>query len=180
MPHRFKTTGSWGDAGWPGTHMAAAAMGGLWARCGSQCHPRKRPTVGAGSSRFSRRFPRPSRPPPRILSRPPFPVVIPAWSCRHYGVCKNHRVSIGTRREDQKTTRHAASLRPSGNGRMGFKPPYSKRGNPSKPRMGSIFIGAFPFLRVERFQSCNLIYRRPDNDAARRVATSSEERENQM
>ena len=25
------------------------------------------------------------------------------------------------------TTRHAASLRPSRNGRIGFKPPYSKR-----------------------------------------------------
>ena len=71
------------------------------------------------------------------------------------------RGNLRENREDQITTRRAASLRPSGNGRMGFKPPYSKRGNPSKPRMGSTFIGAFPFLRVERFQSCNLIYRRP-------------------
>ena len=31
-------------------------------RCDTQWHPRKRPTVGAGSSRFSRRFPRPPRP----------------------------------------------------------------------------------------------------------------------
>ena len=45
-------------------------------QCDAQCNPRKWPTVGAGSSRFSRRFPRPSRPPPRILSRPPFPVVM--------------------------------------------------------------------------------------------------------
>ena len=36
-----------------------------------------------------------------------------------------------------------------------------KGGTLQKPRMGSIFIGAFPFLRVERFQSCDLIYRRP-------------------
>ena len=64
-----------GMRGGHGMRMATP-MGGLWARCGSQCHPRKRPTVGAGSSRFSRRFPRPSRPPPRILSRPPFPVVM--------------------------------------------------------------------------------------------------------
>ena len=31
-----------------------------------------------------------------------------------------------------QTTRHAASLRPSGNGRIGFKPPYSKRGTAAK------------------------------------------------
>ena len=45
-------------------------------RCGSQWHPRQRPTVGAGSSRFSRRFPRPPvhhvRAPYRLS---PFPVV---------------------------------------------------------------------------------------------------------
>ena len=37
-------------------------------------------------------------------------------------------VPIGERHEGQKTTRHAASLRPSRNGRIGCKPPYSKRG----------------------------------------------------
>ena len=46
------------------------------------------------------------------------------------------------------TTRHAASLRPSRNGRIGFKPPYSKRGNAAKGRMGSIFCrGGFPPLQ---------------------------------
>ena len=39
---------------------------------GSQCHPRKRPTVGAGSSRFSRRFPRPPPAPPP--GKPPPPI----------------------------------------------------------------------------------------------------------
>ena len=34
------------------------------------------------------------------------------------------------------TTRRAASLRPSGNGRIRFKPPYSKRGNPSRAPHG--------------------------------------------
>ena len=52
-------------------------MGGLWARCGAQCPPRKRPTVGAGSSRFSRRFPRPFAHHMRASYRmPPFPVVM--------------------------------------------------------------------------------------------------------
>ena len=61
------------------------------------------------------------------------------------------------------TTRHAASLRPSSNGRIGFKPPYSKK----RPRQktsawGQSFLGEdFPFLRVNRFQSRNSISRRP-------------------
>ena len=40
-----------------------ARMGVNGGRCGNppQRYPRKRPTVGAGSSRFSRRFPRPSQ-----------------------------------------------------------------------------------------------------------------------
>ena len=43
------------------------------------------------------------------------------------------------------TTRHAASLHPPKNGRIGFKPPYSKREPSQKPRMGSIFYGeGFP------------------------------------
>ena len=47
------------------------------------------------------------------------------------------------------TTRHAASLRPPRNGRIGFKPPYSKRGTAKKKaRMGSIFYGeGFPPLQ---------------------------------
>ncbi len=38
----------------------------------------------------------------------------------------------------KKTTRHAASLRPLGNGRIGFKPPHSKRETSVKV---SIFYG---------------------------------------
>jgi len=34
-------------------------------------------------------------------------------------------------REGEETTRHAASLRPPRNGRIGFKPPYSPKGNPA-------------------------------------------------
>ena len=42
-------------------------------RCDTQWHPRKRPTVGAGSSRFSRRFPRPRLPRPRHANLPSSP-----------------------------------------------------------------------------------------------------------
>ena len=34
-------------------------------------------------------------------------------------------------REGEETTRHAASLRPPRNGGIGFKPPYSQKGNPA-------------------------------------------------
>ena len=39
-------------------------------------------------------------------------------------------------------TRHAASLRPPRNWRIGFKPPYSKREPRRKARRGQSFIGA--------------------------------------
>ncbi len=43
------------------------------------------------------------------------------------------------------TTRHAASLRPSKNGRIGFKPPHSKGETAAKTRMGStLYRGALP------------------------------------
>ena len=58
------------------------------------------------------------------------------------------------------TTRHAASLRTSSIGRIGFNPPHSKGRPRQKARMGSIFMGAFPFLRVNRIQSSNPISRR--------------------
>ena len=58
------------------------------------------------------------------------------------------------------TTRHAASLRPPRKGRIGFKPPYSIRGPRRKARKDSIFLGDFPFLRVNRFQSRKSISRR--------------------
>ncbi len=44
------------------------------------------------------------------------------------------------------TTRHAASLRPSGNGRIRFKPPYSKRGNPPKAPYGLNLYRRLPLL----------------------------------
>ena len=51
-----------------------------------------------------------------------------------------------SRCEDQKTTQHAASLRPSGNGRIRFKPPYSKRGNPPKAPYGLNLYRPLPLL----------------------------------
>ena len=106
---------------------------------------------------------RPSRPPPRILSDASLPRGDgPHGHVGAGGLCSDvvRRVAIrcrvvvktiGARRWealDRITTRHAASLRPSRNGRIGFKPPYSK-GEPSqKPRMGSILYGeGFPPLQ---------------------------------
>ena len=62
------------------------------------------------------------------------------------------------------TTRRVASLRPSRNGRIGFKPPYSKRESAEKGPYGFnllLVMEAFPFSRVKRFQSSNPISRRP-------------------
>ena len=56
--------------------------------------------------------------------------------------------------------RRGAPLRPSRNGRIGFKPPYSKREPRRKARRGAIVYRRF-FLRVKRFQSSNSISRRP-------------------
>ena len=67
--------------------------------------------------------------------------------------CKNRRIPIDGRLEVHITTQHAASLRPPRNGRIGFKPPYSKRDRGERPGRGSIGGGDFPFLRVKRFQS---------------------------
>ncbi|KQM09181.1 MAG: hypothetical protein AL399_03200 [Candidatus [Bacteroides] periocalifornicus] len=55
---------------------------------------------------------------------------------------------------------HDASLRPPRNGRIGFKPPFSKRGTTTKGPDGFNLLGDFPFLRVNRFQSRNSISRR--------------------
>ena len=72
------------------------------------------------------------------------------------------RAGESSRCEGQIATRHAASLRPPRNGRIGFKPPYSKGEPAAKAPYGfNLSWGGFPFLRVERFQSCNWIYRRP-------------------
>ena len=67
-------------------------------------------------------------------------------------------------RRRQITTRHAASLRPSRNGRIGFKPPYSKRETAAKDPYGFNLLwvmGAFPFLRVKWFK--------PGNSGSRRT-----------
>ena len=63
------------------------------------------------------------------------------------------------------TTRHAASLRTSRIGRIGFKPPYSKRENAAKGPYGSIFFGlSFPSgkpLSITQFHfSKNVVPRR--------------------
>ena len=68
-------------------------------------------------------------------------------------------------RRDQQERRRGglrcgAPLRPSRNGRIGFKPPYSKREPRRKARRGAIVYRRF-FLRVKRFQSSNSISRRP-------------------
>ena len=70
------------------------------------------------------------------------------------------------------TTRHAASLRPPRNGRIGFKPPYSKRETAAKGPL----THAHPFPRAPPTHEAHGFY----HDAARRVATSSEKRENRF
>ena len=58
---------------------------------------------------------------------------------------KNRRVPIGGRLEVHITTRRAASLRPPRNGRIGFKPPYSKRETAAKGLSGiNLLGGIFP------------------------------------
>ena len=98
---------------------------------------------------------------------------------RHCGVyCRRPsftpaRASTGTA-NGRITTRRAASLRPSGIGRIGFKPPYSKRGTAAKAP--SIFIGigsiggpssscgqkafnhAIPFLEDRSDAACRVVY----------------------
>ena len=96
MPRRFKTTGSWG-----------AACGVAWyAHGGTNGHPWGAMRIAMPDCRggyqsiifavFAKIPPPIPSPPPRILSRPPFPVVIPAWSCRHRGVCSDvaRRIAI--------------------------------------------------------------------------------------
>ena len=57
--------------------------------------------------------------------------------------CKNRRIPIDGRLEVHITMRRAASLRPQGNGGIGFKPPFSKRDRGERPGRGSIG-GIFP------------------------------------
>ena len=66
-----------------------------------------------------------------------------------------HRPSFATtwastgRANGRITTRRAASLCPPRNGRIGFKPPYSKRERGERPEGAIVYRGHF--LRVERF-----------------------------
>ena len=62
-------------------------------------------------------------------------------------------------REGRITTRHAASLRTSRTGRIGFKPPYSKGRPLQKSCMGAIFYRGGPFFCANSFQLCNPISR---------------------
>jgi|GEM_PF-6130641 len=61
------------------------------------------------------------------------------------------------------TTRRAASLRPPRTGRIGFKPPYSKRDRGERPGGGQAFMErAFPPpCNEERFNQALAIIRRP-------------------
>ena len=79
------------------------------------------PTVGIGGDSVAMRRHRPS--------------FAPTWA------------STG-RANGRITTRRAASLRPPRIGRIGFKPPHSKRETAAKGRRGQSFIGGI-FLRVE-------------------------------
>ena len=66
--------------------------------------------------------------------------------------------------ERQITTQHAASLRPPRNGRIGFKPRYSKRETAEKCPYGSIFYGegfSPPPCNEGRFNQALAIIRRP-------------------
>jgi len=68
------------------------------------------------------------------------------------------------------TTRHAASLHPPKNGRIGFKPPYSKREPSQKPRMGSIFYEeGFPPLAMKNVSIKHLQLFEDRSDAACRI-----------
>ena len=72
------------------------------------------------------------------------------------------------------TTRHAASLRPSKNGRIGFKPPYSKGESSQKPRMGSIFYGeGFSPLAMKKISIKQLQLFEDRSDAACRVVVKT-------
>ena len=66
------------------------------------------------------------------------------------------------------TTRHAASLRPLGNGRIGFKPPYSKREPAAKGRYGFNLLGSFPFCGQTAFNYA-IPFLEDRSDAACRV-----------
>ena len=68
------------------------------------------------------------------------------------------------------TMRHAASLRPSRNGRIGFKPPYSKRGTlPKGPcRFNLLWRGLSP-LAMKKISITHLQLFEDRSDAACRV-----------
>ena len=102
-------------------------------------------------------------------------VVTRYGSARHLRP-RGHQWETARRR---KPTRCAASLRPPWNGRIGFKPPYSKGGR------GKSLYG----INLHRGLGWYTLWWRAiikglgvegDDDAARCVATSSEERENRF
>ena len=96
---------------WEACGESGIRMEGRWAGESSLCED-PAPTVG-----IARRVMR------RMRHRPSFTPKGHQWE----------------RRKDGITTRRAASLRPLRNGRIGFKPPYSKRGTAAKPPYGSFF-----------------------------------------
>ena len=88
--------------------MEAAATVALGSQCDAQGHPRKGRLQGRGL--------RNAKIPPPIPSTMPIP-------CPACLPPKSPTVFIATR--------HAASLRPPRNGRIGFKPAYSQKGDPA-------------------------------------------------
>ena len=76
--------------------------------------------------------------------------------------------------EGRITTRHAASLRPPRIGGIGFKPPYSKKGNAAKGRMDSIFYGeGFSPLAMKNVSIKHLQLFEDRSDAAYRVVVKT-------
>ena len=117
MPRRGKNRGF---RGWHGIRILR------WAGESSRCED-PAPTVGIAGRVLRCMRPRPSFTPMqgdhcvRIANHP-----VPVGGVR---------LSTGTAWR-RITTRHAASLRPSKNGRIGFKPPYSKRETAAKAPHG--------------------------------------------
>ena len=77
-------------------------------------------------------------------------------------------------RRRQITTRHAASLRPSRNGRIGFKPPYSKRGTlPKAPHGFNLLWRGLSPLAMKNISIKHLQLFEDRSDAACRVVVKT-------
>ena len=140
------------------------ATGGRWAGESSRCED-PAPTVGIAGRVLRCMRPRPSFTPMqgdhcvRIANHP-----VPVGGVR---------LSTGTAWR-RITTRHAASLHPPRNGRIGFKPPYSKRESSQKPRTGSILYGeGFPPLAMKNVSIKHLQLFEDRSDAACRVVVKT-------